>query len=110
MGGSKQELVVTIHKMVEIEDKPEFCIGVALPLRSCHEQFTSNLYILIHTHSGILCFILSTSPCQGNTKQSTEFFFLHKKVSYHNIVVAMYNMLGIIIDLYLGFKRYPMAL
>ena len=27
MGGSKQELVVTIHKMVEIEDRSEFCIS-----------------------------------------------------------------------------------
>ena len=27
MRGSKQELVVTIHKMVEIEDRSEFCIS-----------------------------------------------------------------------------------
>ena len=27
MRGSKQELIVTIHKMVEIEDRSEFCIS-----------------------------------------------------------------------------------
>ena len=32
MRGSKQELVVTVHKVVGIEDRSGFCTGMALPI------------------------------------------------------------------------------
>ena len=41
MRGSKQELVVTIHKMVEIEDRSELCISKIVQVISEMKYFTT---------------------------------------------------------------------